>query len=68
MAQQENIQRKKWEYRFIVSEEHEELEKWIERLNAFGADGWELVGIIPETARNFIAAYFKRERNVKKEE
>ncbi len=57
----------KWEYKLIASEEKQDMEQWVERLNAFGDTGWELVGIIPETERNVLAAYFKRPKPDKKE-
>ncbi len=50
----------KWEYQFITSDENEGIDNWLKRINIYGEEGWELVGIIPETERNFMGAYFKR--------
>lgn len=56
----------KWEYRIVTSEAEEDMGKWVQRLNAFGDSGWELVGIIPETERNVLGAYFKRPKPEKR--
>ncbi|MFP4522095.1 MAG: hypothetical protein ACLFQK_08125 [Fibrobacterota bacterium] len=50
----------RWEYRFIVEEKESEIDSFVERMNAFGYDGWELVNVIPETSRNYLSAVFKR--------
>lgn len=56
----------KWEYKIVASEDKEDIDKWVERLNAYGDTGWEMVGIIPETDRNVLAAYLKRQKPDKK--
>ncbi len=58
----------KWEFKLIASEEKQDVEQWLERLNVFGDNGWELVGIIPESERNVLAAYFKRPKPEKREQ
>jgi hypothetical protein len=55
----------KWEYKFTTSESGEDIKVWINRLNAYGDSGWELVGVIPETERNVLGAYFKRPKTDK---
>jgi hypothetical protein len=48
-------EKQRWEYRVIIQSEVSE-----EELNALGAEGWELVGVValPETTQ----FYFKRAR------
>ncbi len=54
-----------WEYKFLTSE-NDDIGEFMNRLNVFGADGWELVGIIPATERNYLSAYLKKGKKPKK--
>lgn len=54
-----------WEYKFLTSD-NDDVDEFLMRLNVFGADGWELVGIIPASERNYLSAYLKRGKKPKK--
>jgi hypothetical protein len=51
----------RWEYKEVVREASTGLLSEAE-LNALGADGWELAGVVPAAGQ--VHFYFKRERRI----
>lgn len=50
----------KYEYCQIYKGEQMSDIDWLEQINNFGQEGWELVAIVPETEFNTEKAYFKK--------
>jgi hypothetical protein len=53
-----------WEYKVVLVNEASEILADGETLDGYGAVGWELVVVTPETDERYGAAYFKRRLDV----